>query len=363
MVVNENENPMDGFENKNKKGGNGNVAFNEKNYLNVRLKDDEDRREIRIRTIPVSPDSKKHYSKIFMHSLKVNSLISKSGYKSYVCLSKTDGIDHDQLGNKCPLCEIYNGAWEEFNKLKDEIIRIGVDSPESEPLKAKQKEWTEIINSNKPIEVGIIRCIERGHEEDGPKFWKINLHSDKTDALNQIYNLYTTRRIESIEEHYNIDYSALSSDGIAELNKKMAADGFVPYNIMDCENGKDLKITIEAVYDKNGKRTNKTSIKVIEYGSSKPLSNDPEQAEKWINDTKKWNDVFVVKPYEYLSIIADGKYPFFDKTKGIWVEKEFNNKSEDLDERVASDRNIAEAASQARNLSSNVPNVDSELPF
>ena len=43
---------------------------------------------------------------------------------------------------------------------------------------------------------------------------------------------------------------------------------------------------------------------------------------KWINDEKKWYDVYTVKSYDYMSIIAMGGIPVYDKELGKYVDKE-----------------------------------------
>ena len=94
-----------------------------------------------------------------------------------------------------------------------------------------------------------------------------------------------------------------------------------------------MKITINAVLDSGtGKPTNKTSLSIIDYGQIKPISNDQEQINSWVNDTKVWSDVFVVKTYDYLSILINGGTPWFDSKTQTWVAKaDFKNKSYNKD--------------------------------
>ena len=155
----------------------------------------------------------------------------------------------------------------------------------------KKKRYKDISLQNRKNDSCIVRCIERGAEADGPKFYKFNVRKDGFDLYNKVKSLYTTRKQESIN------------------------DGDEPENILDIYKGKDLKLTIKLVQD------GKTSIDVIDCGKNKPLSKDPEEMERWINDPKKWSDVFAVKPTEYLKVIMDGKVPFFDKMQGKWVER------------------------------------------
>ena len=146
--------------------------------------------------------------------------------------------------------------------------------------------------------------------------------------------------------------------------------GESPLNILDINDGKDFKITIEAVYDKQNNRTDKTSISIEPYGKRKPLSEDVNEMIKWVNDEKKWSDVFVAKPYDYLSLIIDKKVPFYDKANGVWCamtggtqthEEKINQ--DDLSE---SNKKIEEARNTvltAANANASTTSVVDDLPF
>lgn len=260
---------------------NSNSLFSEKNYLNVRLDKDQTKKELKIRLLPIDKDSQTPFKIIHMHTVKVPTEISKSGWKSYVCLKKTKDVDHEKYGNKCPFCELATEAWKNHTEATDEVTK---------------EQWKKIAKENFATDVCVVRCIERGHEEDGPKFWKFTIRKDGKDPYSIINGLMETRQQENID------------------------DGLEPGCILDLYNGKDLKLTINAV-TQDGKWTNKTSIDVVDYGREKPLSESKEEMEAWVNDEKKWSDVFVAKPYEYLSIIIDGDVPFYDKAMGQWVKK------------------------------------------
>ena len=88
--------------------------------------------------------------------------------------------------------------------------------------------------------------------------------------------------------------------------------------------------------------------------------------EKWVNDDKKWSDVFVAKPYEYLSIIIDGDIPYFDKIQNKWVVKQ----NEDYSTKVEDDEDekSIEAIKAAKEevLSETVQQTleyDDDIPF
>lgn len=72
------------------------VAFDTKNYLNVRLDKGETEKTIKIRLLPF-PDTKTPFLHIHMHTLRVPKEISASGWKSYVCLEKTRGLTRKPL--------------------------------------------------------------------------------------------------------------------------------------------------------------------------------------------------------------------------------------------------------------------------
>lgn len=250
-------------------------AFNEKNYLNVRLDGEsgEKSKTLTIRLLPMDLTTGNPFVKVHMHNVRVPKEVSKSGYKSYICLAKNKDIDHETFGNKCPFCELNHNAYEASVK-------------ETDPI--KKKNFQDISIANISREAVIVRCIERGKEEEGVKFWKFNVRNDKTDPYNQILKLYSMRKEEAERAG-------------AELN------------ILDIYNGRDLKVTITE---------GNAAPQILDTSISTPLSKDEEQMKEWIYDTKKWQDVFSTKPYEYLQLVSEMKIPWYDREKGKWVDKE-----------------------------------------
>lgn len=256
-----------------------NNAFNPKNYLDTRLKKGEKKREIKIRLLP-NPDQPGYspFIKVHTHTLsKLPKEISESGFKSYICLEKSD-IDHEKYGKKCPFCEMQRSAYNESVNETDE---------------AKKKSLQELSISNIARETVIMRVIERGKEEEGPKFWKVNVARRGDDAYSLIKNL-------------------------AERLYKEGMENGVEENLYDSFKGRDIILTISG---SDNEKDNKTSITVTQALSQTPISKDEQTMREWINDEKKWNDVFVVKPYEYLSIISTGEIPWFDRESGKWIPK------------------------------------------
>ena len=256
--------------------------FNEKNYLNTRLEPGQKKKTITIRLLPMDLTTGNPFVKVHFHKVKVPKDVSDSPYgtKSYFCLSEGNkAIDHEKYGTKCPFCELAETAKREAEKEKDEI---------------KKKNFKDVAWANRLHDAVITRCIERGKEDEGVKFWKFNVRFDKTDPYNTIINLYNQRKEEAERA------------------------GQPPLNILDIYNGHDLTITITE---------GNAAPQIIDTSFSTPLSMNEEQMKAWIYDDKKWQDVFSTKPYEYLLLISQMKVPWFDRKEKKWVDKEEYDKT------------------------------------
>ena len=150
---------------------------------------------------------------------------------------------------------------------------------------------------NRARDMWIVRCIERDHEEDGVKFWLFNSSKKKDGVYDKIMNI-ANQRTASAARKGNV------------------------YSIFDLENGMDLVITLSKTSD------GKTNIQVIDDGMPSPLTEDYELGKKWINDQKKWYEVYTVKPYEYMSIIIQGGGPIYGKADGGFIDKVEKDKQE-----------------------------------
>lgn len=296
--------------------------FNEKNYLNTRLKKGEYKKEIKIRLLP-NPNEPgfSPFIKVHTHTLsKLPKEISESGYKSYICLESAN-IDHEQFGKKCPFCEIRRTAYNASVNEADE---------------AKKKSLQELSISNIPRETVIMRVIERGKEAEGPKFWKVNVARRGDDAYSLIKNLAERLHKEGLE------------NGVEE-------------NIYDSFKGRDIILTISG---SDNEKDNKTTITVTQALSQTPISKDEAQMAEWIYDEKKWNDVFAVKPYEYLSIVSKGEIPWFDRETGKWVSKEVvDAKREEQETAVENEVNTQMEAAEAAVESMFIEDGEEDLPF
>lgn len=255
------------------------VVFNEKNYLNTRLGDNEQKRTLNIRIILTEDiDGKKKFAiPVNVHSLKLSlnqnkqSKVGKSGYKSFICLNDKHIVTDSDNG--CPLCKKKNEIFAEANEITDANEKKAV---------CKKAYGYDTKTSY------IVRCIERGHEDEGIKFWRFNKHDDGSGPFDVIKELCIN--------YYNA--------GI---------------NIFDYKNGYDLIITLtKSSNKKNPNAPDKTAIKIMTDVISRPLGSD-EQIKGWVNDTKDWRDMYRAKSYDYLAIIADDKTPVFNQELNKWV--------------------------------------------
>ena len=258
-------------------------TFDTKNYLNIRLDKEagETQKEVTIRLLPMNLETGYPFEKVHFHNIRVNKAIFGTEWKSYVCLAKNEGIDHERFGYKCPLCELNTNAYKESEK-------------ETNP--EKKKELQKLSLNFKSNEAIIVRCIERGKENEGVKFWKFNLRDDKADPYNQIIDLFKYRKKKSLEK------------------------GEEPENILDLYNGRDLIVTI-----KSTKESNSSVITIRLDEDITPITNDEELLKSWIYDKKTWQEVFPPKDYDYITLVSEGKYPWFDREENKWVDREVFN--------------------------------------
>ena len=244
------------------------TEFNEKNYLQARLKPGEKSKSLTIRLLPFSPEGGSPFKKVFIHTVKVNKELSPGGWRTFVCPT------HNKMGEKCPFCAVSAEAKE---------LRHNA------PTEVEKKKYGDIEFMNRSKAAWIVRCIEREHEEDGVKFWLFNDSAKKDGVYDKILNIYFER-------------------------KKAAEKKGKDSNIFDLNEGKDLIITLTK--DDNGK----TVTKIVDDEDKTPLTESYEQGIAWINDPKQWTEVYTVKPYEYMEIVVKGGVPVFDKNQNKYVD-------------------------------------------
>ena len=250
--------------------------FNPSNYLDVKLKDGEQTREIKIRILPVSATNQHIAVPIRIHALtNVNKGLIKSGFKNYTCLNDEHLEHKDERG--CPICNMAKELFKKANEETDPIVK-----------KALCKE----AYKYEPKVAYVVRVIDRSKEDEGVKFWRFNKYDNHNGIYDKLKTIYAQRNKESLD------------------------DGDGPYNVFDLHNGHDFIITLT-----KGENTNRTEVSIMDSSRQTPLSKDEKKIEEWVNDTKKWEDVYTVKPYDYLGIVANGGIPMYDKKQGCFVDK------------------------------------------
>lgn len=255
--------------------------FDVKNYLNTKLEKGEDERNITIRILPVSNEDGNFRLAIKTHNLKVNKRIAKSGFKSFLCLNDPQVSDYSPNVH-CPICEKAKYYIKEAGKYYD------TDNAKSKALYRKGC-------SLQAKTTYIVRVIERGKESDGVKFWRFNENTQGKGIYDALISLYKQRKSEMEEE------------------------GIENYNIFDLDNGRDIVLNLKRTKRADGQEG--VAIQINDKSVNKPLTNDIELGNKWINDAKKWYNAYTVKSPDYMEIVADDMIPWFDRGIGRYVPK------------------------------------------
>ena len=315
-------------------------VYDSRNYLDFSIPPGQQSREITIRLLPidkVETDSPEYFKIVHLHNITVNKELkpNKSGKKTYMCLDKKNSnINHEVYGSKCPVCEEQQRLWNLWHEETDAN---------------KKKIILDSIKQLNTREYCIVRCIERGNEKDGPKFWRIPLRQDQTDAYHKIILLAKTRHEEGLEAGLNI-------------------------NIFSIYEGRDLIVTFT---EGTGAPT------IVDKGVSTPVTKDTALLNEWYYNEKKWTDVFSTKPYDYLKIAFEGNIPWYDKLNNCWIPKtDFENNQATQENTI--NENIKAAEEQfitpstqsdiipntekpvitvAPEYSYQIPEVDDDLPF
>lgn len=169
-------------------------------------------------------------------------------------------LKHEK-GEPCPFCEA-----------KDALNATGKDS---DKLLAKT------YNAKKMY---VVKVIDRANEAEGVKFWRFNHDYRNTGTYDKIHAVL-----------------------VALKNNR---------DITSATAGRDL--TIQISRDQN----NKPQIVSINSQDSSVLTEDIAKSVEWLADTRTWEDVYSVKPYDFLEIIVKGGVPAWDKDAKKFVDKD-----------------------------------------
>lgn len=289
----------------------GKFNFDPKLYLDTQLPNDVNEKTLRIRILPVSGTDPNIFMVLRTHSLKVPTEIANSGFKSFVCLNDSHIENKDADG--CPLC-----------KKSQELFNLA-NERRSEGKEEESKTIFKQACSFKAKNTYIVRVIDRAKEAEGPKFWRFNENSKGEGIYDKLITIFNAR-------------------------KEPKPDGTM-YNIFDLVDGKDLVLTIKRTFTKDGKSTDKSSINIVDANFPTPLSSDIDQANRWINDEKKWTDAYSIRHSDYLSIVAEGKIPVRNKVTGKYEGRDTINSEKKKQEEEAN-----KVAQEILNAPQSVPN-------
>lgn len=192
-----------------------------------------------------------------------------------------------------------------------------------------KKFWGEVHTHKKEVEPGKWRtftCIKHENGEDCPfcdtRKMLLETGKDSDRELAKKFSarkMYVLKIIDRDKEHEGVKFWRFnhSYDNSGTLDKILSAINAAGEDIIDYENGRDLKIEIKR------NQLKKPAINSINYAPNKTkLSDDPELMEKWSSDERTWRDVYSIKNYDYLSIIVMGKTPMWDKEEEKYVARE-----------------------------------------
>lgn len=257
------------------------------NWFNAFLAPQEKSKYFTVRLLPFDNDFEhmSFFKKIHYHNVEVNDDIAKKfnlvkqDYTNNYIIRLLCNNKNDSLGdNRCPYCLMEQALWGEYNKIpvaeRKTTMAIQAKAIHDNIMKYQSKEqW-------------VVRLIDRDHENEGVKYFRFNNNRKGEGIYDKIQTLANL---------------CLQKDNV---------------NIFDLNQGKDIIIC--ATRGNDGK-VNYT----ISEGTQKPLHENLEIGMKWINDVHPMNEIFSVKPSEYVEIIGiQKKTPIFDKTLNRYVAKE-----------------------------------------
>lgn len=276
------------YEEGNKSSSSSSFTYDEKRYFSTWIpKDSKSNVTKKIRILP-NLDGSGFYDVYYGHKGKV---VGSDNAQTFACLKK-NGIE-----DSCPFCEM--------------------NAHLSKSTDPDKKEMAKEYYSRKMY---ILRVIDRNHEDEGIKFWRIN-HSSKNDGV---------------------------MDKIMSIIKNKKED------ISDLEDGRDISIEIALDHKKNP-----TVVAILPEDKSRALENisDLEDMEGY---TKTWKDIYSVKSYDYLALVVKGEKPVWDKELNTFVAKQEESSVVDNDDDDDEDLTIGSKDSKEELNSLTVSSTDEE---
>jgi len=235
-----------------------------KNYFTTGLPKGVDELKKKIRILPPEQGKKTSFGVMYGHTKKIN-----GEWKTFPCLK------HEK-NEECPFCQA-----------REALLAGGTE---------EEKELAKEYSARKFY---IVKVIDREHEEDGVKFWRIKHNYKKEGSYDKIMD--------------------------AIINAE--------HDITDAETGRDLNITIK-------RNATGSAVTILGANSTSVLTSDEEKLSKWTSDTRTWEDVYSLRNYDYLAIIVKGETPTWDKEEGRWVAKVTEKESDGVEDEVDMDEEL-----------------------
>jgi hypothetical protein len=191
----------------------------------------------------------------------------------------------------CPLCEKHKRILSK----QDQNIRYKKRDEVQEHEKHiwdNNREIFKEANKWEAKEHYIIRGVDKGKPVDGVKFWRIRKNFKKDGVMDRLAPILD----DYIQTHKVVFY--------------------------DIERGTDLSI---AVGEGRWMDITFPEVKTISTKGPSPLTLDPSEKMRWLNDKITWKDVYLPKkapnvtPQEYMELLAEGNCPYYDENIKRWI--------------------------------------------
>lgn len=249
-------------------------VFNPALYLDTQPNNDGSPKKVTFRFLPADNMANTPFRIVDSHFVTIKEPDFKAGvlrqsYKKFPCLLSPEVPE--EFRGECPICKKIEELKNLARNEKDENVK---------------KELNDKAFSMRKGQVVYARVIDRSLPNDGPKFIRLSKTSKKDGQFDTIMGIYNERNTECLN------------------------DNLGPYNIFDLNVGKDFVMTIERSSENNKK--SQVSKKILDASNKKPLSQDVNEANRWISDPRKWFDAYPVKSAEFLAIVAEGLIPVRD---------------------------------------------------
>ena len=118
------------------------MSFDPKNYLDLKLGENENEKTLKIRLLPISATDSTIFFEIITHALKVDKEIAQSGFKSYVCLND----EKIKTEESCPICNKSKKLFEDADKAGELVCD-------------KSGQTCDLYDQSFPLEEGLINNI------------------------------------------------------------------------------------------------------------------------------------------------------------------------------------------------------------